>query len=278
MTTVAAVLVTSNSQRWIAETVESVLSQSRQPDVFVIVDDRSVDGTRDVIHRMLGAHVRLVESTATSNDRVTRIAHNFRQALDEARDLDIAILGDHDDVWHPNRIGHQAGLLETWREDAMLASDGRLMDDAGRVTEGTLRSAFPVPIDWSTATPRERMRAVIRYSVATGGASAVRPVSFADVPMPQGWLHDRWWSLVAAAREELRLDDECVIDYRVSSHQEVGLGRGQQDKSGRQRLRAGLGNAASTLRRVQDVHWLESIATPETHPELSYTRLARNLL
>jgi hypothetical protein len=122
------------------------------------------------------------------------------------------------------------------------------------------------------------MRAVIRYSVATGGASAVRPVSFADVPLPEGWLHDRWWSLVAAAREELRLDHECVIDYRVSSHQEVGLGRGQQDKSGGQRLRAGLGSAAGTLRRVQDVHWLESIATPGTRPELSYVRLARNLL
>jgi len=278
MTTVAAVLVTSNSQRWIAETIESVLRQSRQPDAFVIVDDRSVDGTRDVIHRMLGAQVRLVDSTTTSTDRVTRIAHNFRQALDEARDLDIAILGDHDDVWHPNRVGHQAGLLETWHDDAMLASDGRLMDDAGSVTGGTLRTAFPVPIDWASSTPRERMRAVIRFSVATGGASAVRPVSFADVPMPVGWLHDRWWSLVAAAREELRIDDEPVIDYRVSSHQEVGLGRGHQAKSGRERVGEGVKNVTMTMRRVQDVHWLASIATPETRTELSYARLARNLL
>lgn len=277
MTRVAAVLVTSNSQRWIGDTLESVVRQTRQPETVVIVDDRSVDGTRDVIYRVLGASVRIVESTAKTEDRSTRIAHNFRQGLDEVRSYDVAVLGDHDDVWHPNRIGHQVGLLETWREESMIASNGRLVNEVGEPTGGTLRDVFPVPVDWSSATAAERMRSVLRYSLVTGGASAVRPVSFADVPIPPGWLHDRWWSLVAASREELRLDDECVIDYRVSHAQEVGLDRGEQGKSLVGRARAGVASLPRTTARLRDLRRLASMATPDTAAELRPPRLLRNL-
>lgn len=277
MSRVAAVIVTSNSQRWIGDTLESVVRQTRQPDAVVIVDDRSVDGTRDVIYRVLGTHARVVDSTATTEDRTTRIAHNFRQAIDEVRSFDVAVLGDHDDVWHPNRIGHQAGLLETWRQDSMLASNGRLVNEIGEPTGGTLRDVFPVPVDWANADPGERMRTVLRYSVATGGACAVRPVAFADVTIPPGWLHDRWWSLVAASQEELRLDEECVIDYRISHTQEVGLDRGQQAKSLIGRARAGVASLPQTTARLRDLRRLASMATPSTATELRPPRLLRNL-
>ena len=180
----------------------------------------------------------------------------------------MAVLGDHDDVWHPNRIGHQVGVLEVWEQDVMLASDGRLVDEHGEAIGGTLRSAFPVPITWSDATPAERMRTAIRHSVATGGASAVRPPVFADLSIPDGWLHDRWWSLVATVREELRLDSEQVIDYRVSSGQEVGLGRGRQDRSSMGRLAAAVGAVPSTLARLGDLRSLVDQATERTRPEL----------
>jgi hypothetical protein len=122
------------------------------------------------------------------------------------------------------------------------------------------------------------MRAGIRYSVATGGASAVRPAAFADVPIPAGWLHDRWWSLVATAREQLRLDDEVVIDYRVSAAQEVGLDRGQQGRSSVQRAAAGVSALPSTIGRMGDLRRLSSSATEATRGELSFPRLLQTLL
>jgi glycosyltransferase involved in cell wall biosynthesis len=271
------VLVTHNSQRWIAETLVSVLQQSRQAESIVIVDDGSKDDTKQVVSDLIGDRGHVVDSTATSSDPSTRIAHNFRQGLQEVRDFDVAVLGDHDDVWHPNRIGHQVGVLEVWQQDTMLASDGRLVNEAGLPVGGTLRTAFPVPIDWSNAGPSDRMRAVIRQSVATGGASAVRPPVFADLPIPPGWLHDRWWSLVSAAREELRIDDEQVIDYRVSAQQEVGLHRGHQDAGSPGRLTAAVARLPRTVSRIGDLHRLMGQATDRTAAELSYGRLLRTL-
>jgi glycosyltransferase involved in cell wall biosynthesis len=278
MTRIAAVLVTSNSERWIELTLASVVGQSRRPDEIVVIDDGSTDSTAEIVERVLGGRARLVASTAGSTDRSTRIAHNFRQGLQQVRDCDIAVLGDHDDVWHPNRIGNQVGVLEVWQHDTMLASNGRLVDESGLPVGGSLRTAFPVPVDWSGASPAERMRAVLRYSVATGGASAIRPAAFADVPIPAGWLHDRWWSLVAAAREQLRLDDEVVIDYRVSADQEVGLDRGQQGRSGVQRAAAGVASLPTTISRMGDLRRLSSSATEATRAELSYPRLLQTLL
>jgi len=278
MTRVAAVLVTSNSERWLEQTLTSVLAQTRQPDEIVIVDDRSTDGTRDIIARVLGDRARVHVSRASSPDLTTRIAGNFREGLKAARGCDIAVLGDHDDVWHADRIARQVELMEVWGETSMLASNGRLVDVFGNPVPGTLRDTFPVPADFNELSPAEQMRAVIRRSVATGGASAVRPAIFADRDIPAGWLHDRWWSLVATAREELRLDDETVIDYRISPGQEVGLDRGHQARSVLERVGEGAKSAGSTARRVRDLQALSQDATAATARELRGPRLLRNLL
>ena len=277
MTSVAALLVTRDSERWIELTLASVLGQSRRVDEVIVVDDGSTDATLDIVRRVLGDDARVLPSTATGSDRSTRIAHNFRQGLQACVHHDVVVLGDHDDVWHPNRVGHQAGLLQVWQDETMLASDGCLVDEEGLPTGGTLRDAFPVGIDWAAASAEERMRTVLRRSVATGGASAVRPAAFADVEIPGGWLHDRWWSLVAAAREQLRVDGEMVIDYRVSADQQVGLDRGQQARSTPARLVSGVTSLPRTLGRLGDLRALSAYATDRTRPALSTTAILQAL-
>jgi len=278
MARVAAVLVTHDSERWIERTLASVVNQGRKADRIIVVDDASVDSTRELVARVFGDRVQVVHSTATGDDRTDRIAHNFRQGLEAAFDCGIAVLGDHDDIWHHNRIGHQAGLLEALPDVTLLASDGRLVDEHGEPLGGTLRDAFPIPEGAVEGGPAERMRVVLRHSVATGGACAVRPTAFADVEIPPGWLHDRWWSLVAAAREQLRIDGDVVIDYRVSAGQEVGLDRGHQHRSMVGRLSAGLRELGGTAGRLSDLASLTAVATPTTRPELGRARLLRNLL
>ena len=278
MTRVAAVLVTSNSARWLEPTLTSVLAQEQLPDEIVIIDDRSIDDTLSIIERVAGSRVRVIPAGATATDLSTRIAANFRQGLQEVRHCDVAILGDHDDIWRPDRVAHQTQALQVWSDVTLLASDGRLIDLFGNVVPGSLRTAFPVPQDFNDFSPSQQMRAVIRRSVATGGASAVRPATFADVAIPAGWLHDRWWSLVATAREQKRLDDDTVIDYRISPGQEVGLDRGHQARSTLDRLRTGVGQLGITTSRIRDLHSLAVTATAKTAPELRGARLLRNLV
>jgi glycosyltransferase involved in cell wall biosynthesis len=279
MNRIAAVLVTHNSERWIEATLTSLVAQSLQPDEIIVVDDASTDATGEIVTRVLGTQVRVLPSTATSDDASTRIAHNFRQGISAARGCDIAVLGDHDDVWHADRVAHQAALLDEYAGVTLVASDGRLVDEGGRPLGGTLRNTFRVPVDINELSPEDRMRVVLRKSVATGGASAVLTAAFADVTIPAGWLHDRWWSLVAAAREELLVDDAIVIDYRVSADQEVGLDTGSQGQAVLGRMMSAAGGLRTTMNKLDDIReLLPAYATDATRPSLTGPRLLRNLM
>ncbi len=251
--TVAALLVTSNSARWIEHTLQSLRNQAQAPDEVVVVDDGSTDGTLDVLADQM-PDARVLHATSRAADLSTRIAHNFLQGVRACAVHDVVVLGDHDDLWHPGRVARQAARLLADPVATMIASDGRLVGPDDRPLGGTLRATFPVPADWTALSHGERIRYALRHSIATGGASALRPTAFADEPIPAGWLHDRWWSLLATVTGGMLLDDGIVIDYRVSAEQQVGLDTARQGERPARRLAAAVRTAPRTVRRLRDVH------------------------
>lgn len=248
---VAAVIVTHNSERYLPETLVSTANQSRTADLTIAIDDSSTDATLD----LLADHGFTVErATTTAKDVTTRIAQNFHQGLRAATTAgaDLVVLGDHDDIWHANRIEHQVALLERSSTMAMLASDGYLIDEHGAAVPGTIRTTFRVPDDFSDLSQRAQLGYAMRHSIATGGASALRPAAMTDWTIPAGWLHDRWWSLVALRAHRFGLETTPVIDYRISPDQQVGLENADQQRPTRWVIRK-LSDAVTTSKRVKDL-------------------------
>ena len=229
---VAAVIVTHNSENFLGQTLHSIEDQSHPAQIRIAVDDHSSDATGDLLNH---GGFTVVRATSAADDVTTRIAQNFHQACREAveQGADLIVLGDHDDVWHRDRIEYQVALLQQHTHIAMLASDGFLIDEHSAALPGTIRSNFPVPSDFNTRKLSAQLRYAVRHSIATGGASALRPAALSDWAVPAGWLHDRWWSLVALRAGRLWLDPSPVIDYRVSPNQQVGLNTSQQQAPGR---------------------------------------------
>lgn len=277
--TSAAMIVTSNSARWIEQTLASIVGQEHQPDAIVVIDDNSTDTTRSIVHAVLGGRASVYRATSRDDDVTTRIAHNFHQGIRACMAYDVAVLGDHDDLWYPTRVGHQVRQFSAHPGMTMLASDGTLINARNESLDGTLRATFPVPGDWNHERPAEQMRYAVRHSIATGGASALRPSAFADLTIPAGWLHDRWWSLVATARRGMMIDTELVIDYRVIETQEVGLGRGRQDDSRLKRLTSAVTAGPEVMGKLGDLHSrLRPLATDKAIIEsLSWARLLNAL-
>jgi glycosyltransferase involved in cell wall biosynthesis len=250
MTRVGVVLVTHNSQEWVETLLQSVGAQSRPADRIVVVDDASVDATRDALAAF---SVEVVDATTKARDINERIAGNFVQGVRACDDCDLIALGDHDDVWHPERLARQSAILQAQPQALMVASDGLIVDADGSATGQTLRNAFPVPAEWFDWDNAERMRFVLKHSVATGGASMIRPAAFPDIDVPDAWLHDRWWSMVATARGGMIIDTEPVIDYRISTGQRVGLDTGGQARSGLSRGAVHARQSGRTARKLRDV-------------------------
>lgn len=220
-TRVGVVLVTHNAENWLEQTLQSIATQSQSPEEIVIIDDASTDRTTAMIADMLPS-ARVMPALAKAADRATRIAQNFVQGVRASR-ADIVILGDHDDVWMPERIAHQVKVMQEYPMAAMVASSATLIDQEGNLLAGTLRGTFPVPSSFMTWPRGRQITFALVRSIATGGVSAIRPKAFASLDVPSGWLHDRWWSLSAVQQGGFVLDDGIVAQYRVSPTQEVGL-------------------------------------------------------
>ena len=251
---VAAVIATHNSERFLEATLASIQAQELGPDIRIAIDDFSTDDTRSLL-KDHGFEVHA--ATTTARDSATRIAQNFHQGLRtaQAANADIVILGDHDDLWHVDRNRQQVDLLGEHPQIAMLASDGFLIDEHGAAVPGTIRSTFPVSADFDSLPLRKRLAYAARHSIATGGASALRPALMTDWSVPPGWLHDRWWSLATLRADRFRLDPTAVIDYRVSDDQQVGLDSRDQDSPGRW-FRGKARTLGTTTKRVRDASGL----------------------
>ncbi len=255
MTSVGVAVVTHNGMQWIDECLQSILEQTRPADRIVVVDDASTDGTREHLRSNYATEIALLDAPRSepASPLAARIAANFAYAVRHC-DTELVALSDQDDRWVPTRLDEQVARIGS---AAMIAHDGYLIDESGHRLPGHLRQWFPVPDDFQQVDPARRFRYALHYSLATGGASMLRPQRFASLDVPAGWLHDRWWSLVATAMDAMVVDPACILEYRVSAGQVIGLDRGLQAGSAIQRIAGGLVRSSS-MARLTAVHRLRS--------------------
>ncbi len=96
MPTVSVIIHTYNNERFIAETVESVLNQTYKDYEIVVVDDGSVDGTRDaLIPYMQKIMYHYKENGGIASAKNAGI--NLSQA-------EFVAFLDHDDLWVPDKL------------------------------------------------------------------------------------------------------------------------------------------------------------------------------
>lgn len=105
---VSVIIASYNGERFVAETVKSILEQTWRDLELVIVDDGSTDGTRAILRDFAArdARVRIIEK---ENEGLIR---TLNRAIAEARGEYIARI-DHDDIARPARIERQASFLDT---------------------------------------------------------------------------------------------------------------------------------------------------------------------
>ena len=116
-----------NTERYVAEAVESILAQTLGDFEFVIIDDGSTDGSRAIL-----------EPYAKQDDRIrlisrpnTGIIGARNEALGLAKGELIAVM-DSDDVALPERFEVQVAYLREHPEVVCLGSKVQCIDEAGR--------------------------------------------------------------------------------------------------------------------------------------------------
>lgn len=115
-----------NGLPFVADAVRSVLGQTAGDFEFLILDDASTDGTRDFLRTLDDPRVRVIE--LAENVGLTAA---LNRGLREARGEFVA-RQDADDASHPRRLEMQTAFLRTNPPCAVVGSQARLVDGAGR--------------------------------------------------------------------------------------------------------------------------------------------------
>jgi len=222
--TIGVALCTYNGERFVATQLKSILGQTRPPDLVVICDDASTDGTFALLQTLkAGAPIRVELIRNAANLGYLK---NFEQAIARC-DADLVVLSDQDDEWRPDRL---AKIEQAFAADAAL---GALFSDA-EIVDGELKSLGYGVIDALHADREERAAlasgrlfpALLKRNLVTGATLAFRRTWVTEaLPIPPAAVHDEWIALLVAARGALRFLPERLIRYRQHGANQIGARR-----------------------------------------------------
>lgn len=258
--TISVAMCTRNGERFVQQQLESILQQQPRPDEIVVSDDDSSDRTVGIVRTVLGRHPN-VESRVLVNSPPLGLVANF-QATTVACTSDLVALSDQDDVWTEGRLDRLRSMLEVDPTLTLISSDARLIDENDRPIGPSLFDALEV-----TAAEKADMTAgrsyarLLRRNLVTG-ATVVFRRSLLDVavPFPDGWVHDEWLAILAAATGSVTLVNDPLVDYRQHSANEIGAFRPTtRDKLARLTIGRAERNARLLLRATVLVDRLRTI-------------------
>jgi glycosyltransferase involved in cell wall biosynthesis len=120
--TVSAVIPVHNGQAYVAEAIDSVLSQSHPVLECLVIDDGSTDGTREAVAGFGQAVTYVPQAQAgvsTARNRGTQLARG-----------ELVAFLDHDDVWLPDKLSLQIEAQQRSRPTMVLCGV-EMVDAAG---------------------------------------------------------------------------------------------------------------------------------------------------
>lgn len=126
---VSVVMSVYNDESYVAKSIDSILNQTFEDFEFIIVDDGSTDGTRDVIDRYNDDRIFLIENK--ENIGLTRSLNN---ALEHSSGRYVA-RQDADDISRIDRLERQLSYLDRHPSVAMVGSGAILVDETGNRLE-----------------------------------------------------------------------------------------------------------------------------------------------
>ncbi len=145
---VSVVIPTYNQERFIDETLRSVLNQTYSNLQIIISDDASTDGTIKIIRELAEQDKRIELLLSTVNQGIPA---NFNKAFDAVKGKYVCFLGG-DDLMYPEILEKQLKFLEENSDFGLVQSDMDLydLDEKKVVKKLSDNGEIPTnPLDWA---------------------------------------------------------------------------------------------------------------------------------
>ncbi len=146
---VSVILPAYNCERFLADTLKSLLHQSFTNFELIVIDDGSTDSTSQIIHSFNDSRIRYL-----TNDGNKGLIFTLNRGIKESFGKYIARI-DADDIAMPNRLEKQVRWLEEHPQTAVVGSFVSLIDELGN-------DAGFWPLDIAVYKPKRIRKAMLK--------------------------------------------------------------------------------------------------------------------
>jgi glycosyltransferase involved in cell wall biosynthesis len=182
--------------------MHSILSQLREDDELVIVDDASQDESEKLLRSLSDTRLHVHR-----NEKNLGVLATFEKGLRLAQG-DIVFLSDQDDLWLPGKVDKIIAVFSLNSEITLVVSDAQIIDESGCVVAHSFfaqRGRFVAGV-----LPNLLKNKYLGCTMAFRRSMLDRFLPIPDdVPM-----HDMWFGLVNEIFGKTHYIDQPLIAYR----------------------------------------------------------------
>jgi len=194
---VSIALCTYNGEQYLAEQLDSIISQTYQNLEIVVVDDSSSDRTAAIVKDYAGRDSRISYFINENNLGFNR---NFEKAL-SLTSGDFIAISDQDDIWLPDKVN---ALLKNIDNNWLIFSNSSYI---GNAAEGEMLKDFSLPGNY---------KGIVLHNYVTGHTTLLRRelLGFA-LPIPAVGYYDWWLGFIAAYHHKIAYLPQALTLHRI---------------------------------------------------------------
>lgn len=223
--TSSVALCTYNGETYIAEQLDSILSQTLPVSEIIICDDRSSDGTVKILKDYSEKYPDIIK--IYENPENLGYVGNFEKAMSLCKG-DIVFLCDQDDRWYPHKNEYMTRIFENNNSINIVCHNiklfGETVNGAEEITYWDLDTNGP---DQFTGHQDIIKRILFQGNIFPGMSMAIRNTFLKEhLPLKKinpVIIHDYELLLLAADKNSVRTDAAILGEYRIHPKQSIGF-------------------------------------------------------
>jgi glycosyltransferase involved in cell wall biosynthesis len=230
---VSIALCTFNGAEYLAEQLDTLVTQTYNAIEIIVVDDCSTDETYNIL---IAYASKYPQFKIYKNENNLGFAGNFERATTLCTGELIALC-DQDDLWHPQKIELQVEALKdnifVYHDSAFIHENGasmnKKMSDIVNLYRGDQPEVF------------------LFFNCVSGHSILMRRELLVDaLPLKRSYFHDWWLAYVATNIGKIDFIPQCLVQYR------------QHDKSDTNILRRGRKKDAYKFSSFQKIERIQT--------------------
>ena len=225
MPTIDIALAAYNGEKYIADQIQSILSNQINVDGFtlgdiIVSDNMSTDRTREIVLDL----ARQYPNVKYVPNEKRGVVHNFNYAIQNTTAAYV-MLSDQDDIWLENKIA--LSITKLLELEAQAGNDKPLLVFTDlRVTDSVLNTIHPSFMAYQKikVDGYRYPKNIFLSNVAPGCTMLInRALINKAIPVPKDAIvHDYWLILVASSFGEVGYVAEQTMLYRQHENNQIG--------------------------------------------------------